>query len=106
MESTFYFKNTSDKSSSIVLNDILNKTENKKKELKLNKEERERCVKKYCLEMYKRIMSAVKDPKADKELNVKKLSTMIDFIQVFTTFGDIPADWILKRNFKGLEGRE
>lgn len=69
-----------DRDSSITLNAVFNKIESTKKALKLEKEEGEKNVKKYYLEMYGRVMASVKDPKADKGLNVKKLGTMIDFI--------------------------
>lgn len=86
-----------DRNSSIALNAVFKKIESAKRTLSLTASEREEHVKGYCRDMYVRVVATAKDPKSDKGLSVRKLSTMIDFIQVLTTFGELAPDWVSKR---------
>eukprot|EP00826_Nyctotherus_ovalis_P013287 TRINITY_DN1356_c0_g1_i3.p1 TRINITY_DN1356_c0_g1~~TRINITY_DN1356_c0_g1_i3.p1 ORF type:complete len:258 (+),score=95.71 TRINITY_DN1356_c0_g1_i3:66-839(+) len=87
-----------DRNSSIALNAVFKKTESAKKNLNLTARQGEEHVKAYCSNMYDKVVATAKDPKSDKDLSARKLGTMIDFIQVLTTFGELSPDWLSKQN--------
>lgn len=84
------------RNTSVAINAIFKKIENTKKALKLDKKQEQVEVENYCLEMYKKIMKSAEDPKADKDLIGRKLSMMVDFIQILTNFGELSPEWIFK----------